>query len=133
MRRSVLGLRTLLGVHIEDEGVQRGPFHQFGNEGLVPKNLNFCPCDARVSANRKRGNRHVAFRALKDWFKDAPTVFATEFSPRGECECFFEGEEERQEEEQEEDERVQVAPNMEAGGSYPQATPDLEEKEATEE
>ena len=34
---------------------------------------------------------------------------------------------------EEEDERVQVAPNMGAAGSYPQATSDPEEEEATEE
>ena len=33
----------------------------------------------------------------------------------------------------EEDERVQVAPNVGAGGSYPQATMDLAEEEGTEE
>ena len=96
---------------------------------MLPKNSNIRTCDAGVSANRKRGgNRQVANRLLKDWFKDAPTVFATEFSPGGECECFFEGEEEWQEEEQEEDERVQVALDMGVGGSYLQATSDLEEK-----
>ena len=94
---------------------------------ILPKNLYIRPCNARVSANRQRGSRHVAFRILKEWFKDAPTVFATEFSPGGECEC-FEGEAEWQEEEQEEDERVQVAFDMGVGGSYLQATSDLEEK-----
>ena len=34
--------------------------------------------------------------------------------------------------EDDEDQRLQVAPNMVAGGSYPQAAPDLEEEEATE-
>ena len=62
----------------------------------------------RVSANRKRGSRQAAFRILEEWFKDAPTAFATEFSPKRECECFFEGEEEH-----EKDERVQMAPDME--------------------
>ena len=59
--------------------------------------------------------------------KDAPTVFAAEFSLHGECESFFEGEE--KEEEHEEDERVRMAPNMGAGGSNPQATSNPEEKE----
>ena len=72
---------------------------------MLPESLHIRFCDARVLVNRKRGSRQVAFRILKDWFKDAPTAFATELSPRGECECFFEEEEERQEEEQEDDER----------------------------
>ena len=40
---------------------------------------------------------------------------------------------EEEQEENEEDKRVQVAPYMEAGGSYLQATIELEEEEATEE
>ena len=69
--------------YIDDEGVQRGL-------QMLPKNINIRPCDAGVSANRKRGgNRQVAFRLLKDWLKDAPIAFPTEFSPRGESECFF--------------------------------------------
>ena len=78
----------------------------------MPKNLHVRPCDARVLANRKRGSKQVAFRILKDWFKHAPTAFATELLPRGKCECFFE-------EEYEEGERLQVAPNMGACGSPP--------------
>ena len=44
----------------------------------------------------------------------------------------LERKEECQEEEHEEDERVQVAPNMGASGSYPQAMADSEEEEAVE-
>ena len=76
----------------------------------VARGLPNSSCGARFFANRERGNRHIALCIVKEWFKGALAVFATEFSPRGE---------EWQEEEQEKNERVQVAPNMGAGGSYP--------------
>ena len=77
--------------YIYDEGVQRGPFcnwqmRDWWQKRMLPKNLDIRPCDARASANRKRGDSQVAFRTLKGWFEDVSTVFATEFSgsmPRG--------------------------------------------------
>ena len=67
--------------YIDDEGVQRGPFtnsemKDWWEKLRLPKNLHFRPCDARVSANMKRGSRQVAFHILKDGVKHAPTVFA---------------------------------------------------------
>ena len=63
--------------YIDDEGVQRGPstnseMRDWWVTQKLPKNINIRRCDAGVSANRKRGgHRQVAFRLLKDRFKDA--------------------------------------------------------------
>ena len=85
--------------YIDDEGEQRGPFsnsemRQWWEERNLPEDLQLRPCDARVLANTKTRNRHIAFRIVKWWSEDAPAVFATEFAPRGECEYYLEGEEE---------------------------------------
>ena len=89
MRRSaIVGIaHTHCWEYIDDAGVQRGPFtnsemKDWWEKLMLSKNLHIRPCDSRVSANIKRGSRQVAFHILKDWFKDASTVFATEFSPR---------------------------------------------------
>ena len=69
---------------------------------------------------------HIAFRIVKEWFKGAPTVFATDFAPHGECECVFEGEQEWQE-------RESGRRTTGSGGLYSQVTTDLVEEERTEE
>ena len=50
--------------YIDDEGVQRGPFCNWQmrdcwQKRMLPKSLDIRPCDARASANRKRGDSQV--------------------------------------------------------------------------
>jgi len=74
--------------YLDFQGVQRGPFsnwqmRQWWEENMLPEDLQIRPYDARVSVAEKGGAKCTDFRVLTEWFKDAPTVFAPGFSPRG--------------------------------------------------